>query len=746
MEGITDQVQCRTKSDSTVMRILRCAMDERHEKLQSRGGLFEFLHDRATFYELAAVLVEGGLNIVREETDGNSDNILSDLVEIKKWLEGRIEELNELIVEKDKELMERLENELKLQQTLELKDAEIVRLQEKLMKYEDVLKPDRPIQEGLSEEDILKLKTSDDQQMGFMKKQLEDEVKSPVLDRRTRKHHTSSPNLSFDFLDKESNESPALCKHGSFIFEGTNAKSQPSRPVQKHTLIKRMSSDIGSLKDILDLAFGKMQEAEVLPLEKEWRWNIEKDVASVFLQGVVRDIRKSSIEVEGLREEVEKAKNERDSLKYTYQFLARTMVEDVCGLSCNKQMDIEDGSFGVFDELKSALNQIVQHCLESTVREDIYMIFVREKSEQLKRIAEEQFRKEHPAKFTSIQETSFDAATFDYTLMESTMSLMKEDIYMVYFRDMIESWMLETNDRGIESLVRENTNDFIIGEAVRDLCINLSKAQAARQLCIQDRTPRSLNLDFQGSTPPRSRKFDADGEDILIQKIDSLSKCLDAEEDLMLKASCEIQEHNVNNSLVILNCEENEERDVIKWLITDDESTFTSVSHKLERALQQVYTSKELLVELEQSLEEPGDEAGEHDDIRELVSPNDILGITMQFQLMFEDFDCAVREKLERNRSRLEELKCRINTATEGAALPRKRKLVYKKAFISTSHNLKLAETEVDLLGNQVDDLLCLLHRIHIELHKNAAALSRHFEVYEILKLIKGELGNRGPS
>ncbi|KAL0382646.1 UNVERIFIED_CONTAM: hypothetical protein Scaly_0551900 [Sesamum calycinum] len=103
MEDLFGQIECRTKSDSIVMRILRSAMDEAHEKLQSDDGPIEFLHERSTFYELAAILVEGGLSIVEEETEipeSSSDKILADLKDIRHWLQGRIQDMKRLIVEK----------------------------------------------------------------------------------------------------------------------------------------------------------------------------------------------------------------------------------------------------------------------------------------------------------------------------------------------------------------------------------------------------------------------------------------------------------------------------------------------------------------------------------------------------------------------------------------------------------------------------------------------------------------------
>ncbi|KAK4436023.1 hypothetical protein Salat_0766000 [Sesamum alatum] len=246
----------------------------------SRGWTDEFLHERSTFYELAAILVEGGLSIVEEETDipeSSSDKILVDLKDIRHWLQGRIQHMKRLIVEKDREFTERLENELKLRRALELKDMELVYLHGKL-------EPGRTKNDNVhdfpminqAEGDIFGLKSSVDQQLCNIKQKLEDEGERLIIERRTRKSCVSSPNLSFEFLDMERNGSPVFT-------DDMNTKSECSRP-DKNVLMRPMSSDIDLLKEKVDLAFGRITIAEVLLLEKEWRWTVEKDVELILVK------------------------------------------------------------------------------------------------------------------------------------------------------------------------------------------------------------------------------------------------------------------------------------------------------------------------------------------------------------------------------------------------------------------------------------------------------------------------------
>ncbi|KAL6126473.1 hypothetical protein ACLB2K_074522 [Fragaria x ananassa] len=70
----------------------------------------------------------------------------------------------------------------------------------------------------------------------------------------------------------------------------------------------------------------------------------------------------------------------------------------------------------------------------------------------------------------------------------------------------------------------------------------------------------------------------------------------------------------------------------------------------------------------------------------------------------------------------------------------RKEESLYREAFRRRCHDLWKAETEVDLLGDQVDVLLGLLEKIYTILYPYSPVLQQYFEVSDILELIKKEL------
>ncbi|XP_022893964.1 WPP domain-associated protein [Olea europaea var. sylvestris] len=919
MDNLFGEIDYRSNSDSIVMRLLRSAMDKAHEKVQSKDGPIEFLHERSKFYELAAILVEGGLNIVQEKADDvedNRDKILSDLMEIRQWLQGRIKDMKHLIVKKDKELTEKLENELKLRHSLELKEREILCLHEKLepgrMKTEglqDSLISNEAIKDRAIEGDICELKNSLDQQVLNIKQKLEDEHNSLKVDSKKITSHVSSPDICSGFTDEEIHGNSGF-KEKEFFWD-----DKFSRIPEPNTLIRWMSSDIDDLKQTLDLAFGRMQSTEVLPLEKQWRWTIEKDIESILVKGFTIDLQQSfegeitkricllkdnlsefiiemrticyelkscyisngvdderqnkqsnstplhpirratseplldylekwpeehkkddgshrirkpskydgysnSLETriedaisrldnlvkrkhnlgdkkgvsdrygvqvrrlpmpdrktetkkitscESLKQEIRKLKTERNDLSMqillmedTNQVLFQGLVEDVntklClydtvrliedrrslkefthyhqNASAQSNHDEADGEF-----YNSTSPRILRHYLESSVREDVYVVFIQKTVEEWKKTVE-RFTDES----ISQEETKENASDQAIKYTDSNAPQILNQIHTPEpitspLNEMSESWQMERDAYSLENLIREDIYHFIIIEAVKDLHIPFKRSKSL------------LHPDFSEDTP-RSRK--TDGDERFIEKLDCLTKCLEVEEDLMLRASSEIKAHGAKNDLEVLDCEEADERNAIEWLLTDDERTFSSVGKKLEGALQQLQTSRELVVELEQSLEisddmEENDHAVQlnnilkikHEELQkgnnefiEMIPSDNVLSIIIQLQQELQDFEITINKNLDMKCQRLEALTGQVDAVIKAVASIRKTKLLYEKAFISRCHNLKLAESEVDLLGDQVDTLLLLLEKIYIELNQNAIVLSRYFGVSNFSDLV----------
>ncbi|KAF4361875.1 hypothetical protein G4B88_009247 [Cannabis sativa] len=235
---------------STMMRIVHRAMNKAHKRVKSKEGVIERLNEISKFYELAVMQLEGCIKFVQEEPDifilesNSEEDVLAGLAEIRDRLRGRLSESEMAIREKDRELTERLDSELKLRQALEVKEKELVSLRAKL-------KLEKTKSEGVEdrEGEFCELKNSVDQQVWNIRQKLE-------------------PDQCNELDESIDNEK-----------------------------VEQMGSDIDMLKETLDLAFGKMRNAITLsevPIEQQWRWGIEKDTVFILLKGIMQDFQETS--------------------------------------------------------------------------------------------------------------------------------------------------------------------------------------------------------------------------------------------------------------------------------------------------------------------------------------------------------------------------------------------------------------------------------------------------------------------
>nr|XP_027087580.1 uncharacterized protein LOC113709027 [Coffea arabica] len=990
MDDLFEEINCRSKSDSIVMRLLRSAMDEAHEKVQSQNGPIEFLHERSKFYELAAILVDGSLNIVEEEEDiqeTNREEMLSDLTEIKHWLQRRIAEMRILIIEKDKELMERVENELKLRRAAELNARELAYLREKL-ETERTKGADLPDYIPSSEEieddraqggDIRELKSSVDQQVLNIKQKLEDERKTLTRRIRGRSSRSFDSELYSKLFDEDIHTGSGWMKDKVFGHDhvsGFKSLKNSINPGKNNVMIQQMSSDIDILKGTLDLAFGRMRNAEVFPLEKQWTWSIEKDVIVISVKGFINDIQQNfktgfekrgwslpvgfsrekwtelinnaralhdelsalcsqgRIEEKGLEmhelsgfpssikrttseplpevspkvpekdsdpggshyvakmvknhesfiqkqrkceewnwlarevlrrqgpssikrdkdpdelesrirkvierldnlmmwdgnpgynkgfcdktavletsltkidrtaneninagsgvdlsNEIRKLEQERDDLKLQsfiieeifllilvgfakslyLELLNENNESLIRGDSHNLSVNDSEDHHGVkIDDLQiqkageseeETACEILQHYLESSIRENVYAVYfqqtVIELDTNIKQNADDYLVKQELMEVVfgeTLQcieksgnlvirqlqieiegfETLIDNLHSSDKVPETVGSLLKEDIYIVYFRELFNRLRTEIDAYNIEILIKDEIYQFVLVALVKEFFVTIGQSETWNQV--------QISKDF----PPT--KLDMHPEQTLIEKPDSYSR------------NCNIEEIvNTSNQTKELrdHCVEVAEDDSMELLSYDVERTFGTESELLEISSDKLLESKASVPHMENSSGSIAKDQKE-DDHQALIHPTEgvdsegqyayeeenqqnrsVFSPVVGFQRLVVDFEQMVHKKLESYCLRVETLKRQTNGLAHLAASIRKKKSLYKKAFITRSRNLQLAETEVDLLGNQVDRLLCLLENIYLILRQNSTVLSPYFGVSRIMFCINAGL------
>lgn len=260
--GVIDDSIKLSIVDSTMMSIVHKAMDKAHERVKSKEGVIERLHEISKFYELSVMQLDGCIKFVQLETDSQNPEeeirhreILSGLAEIRNRLHRRLHDSELAISQKDREFTDRFESESNLRQALEITERELVCSQEDLARSRSGESSNVDDENG----EFCELKDSVDRQVWKIREKLDD----------------------FDGENGENGDDGVV--RDSCVNDGGGGVVR----------VEEMGSDIDILKMTLDIAFGKMQSAifcsEMGPIEQQMKSGVENDVVSICLKGFLRD-------------------------------------------------------------------------------------------------------------------------------------------------------------------------------------------------------------------------------------------------------------------------------------------------------------------------------------------------------------------------------------------------------------------------------------------------------------------------
>ncbi|MED6207836.1 hypothetical protein PIB30_039384 [Stylosanthes scabra] len=404
-----------------------------------------------------------------------------------------------------------------------------------------------------------------------------------------------------------------------------------------------------------------------------------------------------------------------------------------CSTCSNQEDEIEctikeDMWLLIFRKTCEEFNTIMVGCnVDSTVREEVHWIVFSETLKNFADITSSDLREKRDKNPSLVDQLQFII----------TESVLREDVGMVVFKTMLKEWKNEADNYYMENLIREQIHQFIMVETLIDAILSSMEVKSQGQYSTSVDDYPTLMLNQVQATQGE--------ENLTMVLLESLLRCFEAEETLLLCAHSEINEHSKQ---LDLGSEYGDlhEHEIFEDLITGEERTFFSLSSKVENVLQQLGISKALLRELGSSLGfRLCNSESSHHQISSIEEENlhpasSVFLPLLNLSQTFPEFELMVSQNLQMMTVRLEKMKCCLDSVIELVDSLKNKELLYQKAFIRRCQNLQDAEAEVDLLGDQVEELLTLLEQIYVTLALHAPALQQYFEVSNILKLIKAEL------
>ncbi|XP_047320587.1 WPP domain-associated protein-like [Impatiens glandulifera] len=702
MDEIFSQVDNWFSPDSIIlMRVLISAMDKEHENIHYKNGSIEFLNSRSKYYNLAMILVEGCSRMIQENSEipeTNSQKMLLDLNETLNQIQVRLSELS--IADWTNEKQETEKKEMaSLTAKFHCFSRNRVCKQSKNIFEDDNMDLEKIWGFEVEKDTILimiKGFIENLNQRNFDGPNLSEFVEKVIVLRNDfagliadETPAPSKPAIPTKLQRTTSEPTPEIRKEGKEKEEDedSDGSNYVAKMIKNHeSIIRRQNRELKRLKgEILggkvQQAFKKLKGTDDDGMER----NLHQVIAHLdeIIAWNAEKMDKDSILIDQNRMKLEQERDDSiltmSIMEEIYQLLLKGLVKDF-------QHKLEDETRELEEEREDS-------GIKMFVMDNINKLVLKGLVKDLKTL-------ESINKSSNCIEIEF---------------FIREEIYKVFYREMIK----ERNLDNFGNVIAEEIYSVIMIEAMKDV--------------------------YDSKEEPH--QFDKWLKNGLMKKVISLVSSLKMGEVLMCRASSEIKEHNTKNEMVAMECDEADERDMIQWLLNSEESTFSSIRDKLEKSLQQLLQCKALLREFLFTLGQIDTQeklytfGHTNDEVLSLGAARRLLSLPLTgFKETILEFETVACRRLENNFFRLEELEQQVKSLITITTSLRKKATLYEKAFFIRCQNLRIAEAEVDMLGDQVDMLVGLIGKIYSTLDQHSSVLSRYVPVWDALKMIKKEI------
>ncbi|KAL8507364.1 hypothetical protein ACS0TY_018059 [Phlomoides rotata] len=383
----------------------------------------------------------------------------------------------------------------------------------------------------------------------------------------------------------------------------------------------------------------------------------------------------------------------------------------------------EENMLNLVRNLKSAVED---SRIEASLNEEIYRCALREQIAQTRCDSE-----------NSYMELLMTQEVHDAILQEAAIPSETSNRYGI-------------DDSDIESSIVQELDGLILTEAIRDA------RQRVDSLCpkvlIDDE--RRICLETKVVEKEEELRLEVGEQEKLKQEVLGLRTTVEQKEKLAMDLSVQLskvreQYELASQELISLK----EHASHLKSLVSKGNKEIESLRSQYLEAFEQTEVLNEQLDQTKAVAAEANSEKDKvftlaqqmHDKLllseaREQTLIKEMEMAADGFSKICEDFECRVSGAIKSNSLRLEATSSNMKALTEMATLLRKTGLIYKSKLERKCTDLHMAESEVDLLGDEVDALLKLLGNIYTALDHYSPVLKHYPGIIEILKLVRREL------
>ncbi|KAG2304039.1 hypothetical protein Bca52824_032690 [Brassica carinata] len=322
-----------------------------------------------------------------------------------------------------------------------------------------------------------------------------------------------------------------------------------------------------------------------------------------------------------------------------------------------------------------------------------------------------------------------------------------EDVYVSFVGEFVNQIQCAKEEANLEhGIRREEASASKI--ALEDSCVESYMAEehcaVIYKEALKEAGTKLGELNLNVSERERALRSEIDEKEVLKEKIQSL-ECLvkEKENDLAaVREKLEIVFQQVNSlqsqidQQAVLIQDKNKELRVASSLALEKTEVYvmeiSELRQKLELARKDLKITENEKMKSELKLSSTQAE--------QKVLQDQIVSTVLSFAKWSQDVEFLVAEKTKKTNSRLESMQSQLNDLLDEVDELKVRESMYKQQMEKKTCDLQKAETEVDLLGDEIDSLLNLLQKIYIALDHYSPILKHYPGVIEILKLIQREL------
>ncbi|KAG6420530.1 hypothetical protein SASPL_117061 [Salvia splendens] len=369
--------------------------------------------------------------------------------------------------------------------------------------------------------------------------------------------------------------------------------------------------------------------------------------------------------------------------------------------------------------VESLQSTLEESCIKASLSEEIYKSVLREQ------IAQTRFSSEDlEMELLITQEIS------DIILKEAAISAETANEYGF-------------EDSDIESLIMQGYASFIFTEIIRDVVQQLDNLH--QKAVINEE--KVTCLERKSFEKENELRLEVEEKDKLKQEIRDLSFAMKHKERLAMALSVSLSKEREQFELAskdLIALREHASRE--QTLVTEHLQKIEVCKLEMNKLDQKLAQTEAVLTEVDRErstaftlIRELNDKLS-LSEAREQTIKKEMEMAASRFSKLFAEFEWAVSGAIKSTSSRLEDASSHLKAITGMANELRRSELMYKQKLERGNTDLKMAESEVDLLGDEVDALLRLLEKIYIALDHYSPVLKHYPGVIEILELVKREL------